>query len=100
MRPTCPLLFCMYAHHANLGVHIIQLELILTGSYFLHFPPSTQKYLYPYGTAIFAVLCALFWLYLYIYLPETKGQSVEDVTEEFRRKLEKIHHREIDPAHT
>ena len=99
MRPTCPLLFCMYVHHANLNLreYIIIIQLELTGSYFL---PSTQKYLYPYGTAIFAVLCALFWLYLYIYLPETKGRSVEDVTEEFRRKLEKIHHREIDPAHT
>ena len=30
--------------------------------------------------------CAVFWVYLYIYLPETKGRSVEDITEEFKKK--------------
>lgn len=28
----------------------------------------------------------MFWLYLYAYLPESKGRSVEDITAEFRRK--------------
>jgi len=28
----------------------------------------------------------VFWAYLYVYLPETKGRTVEDITEEFKRK--------------
>ena len=59
-------------------------------------PPFLQKNLYPYGTAIFAVTCVLFWIYLYIYLPETRGRSVEDVTEEFRRKVGEAPSRETD----
>ncbi len=40
----------------------------------------------PYGTAIFVGTCALFWSYLYFYLPETKGRNVEDITAEFRKR--------------
>ena len=45
-----------------------------------------QDFLYPYGTAIFIFLCSVIWLYLYLCLPETKGQSVEDITIELRRR--------------
>ena len=44
-----------------------------------------QKYLYPYGTGVFVVTCGVLWVYLYMYLPETKGKSVEQVTEKLRR---------------
>lgn len=49
-----------------------------------------QIYLYPYGTSIFIVLCAVIWLYLYLYLPETKGRSVESITMELRERAGEV----------
>ena len=43
-----------------------------------------QEYLYPYGTIIFTITCTTFWIYLYYYLPETKGQSEEHITNKFK----------------
>ena len=45
--------------------------------------------MYPYGTIIFAVICGAQWTYLYFYLPETKGRSVEDITAELKAKTGK-----------
>ena len=42
--------------------------------------PNLQQFLYPYGTAVFIVICSVVWVYLFIYLPETKGRSVDDIT--------------------
>ncbi len=36
--------------------------------------------MYPYGTSLFIVSCSVIWLFLYFYLPETKGRYVEDIT--------------------
>jgi sugar porter (SP) family MFS transporter len=49
--------------------------------------PYILKYLYPYGTSVFAVTCGALWVYLYRYLPETKGLSVEQVTAGLRRSV-------------
>ena len=54
---------------------------------------NVQEFLYPYGTAVFIVSGALLWVYLFIYLPETKGRSIDDITMEFKRKTGEI---EID----
>lgn len=44
--------------------------------------------MYPYGTSIFVLICTALWLYLYFFLPETKGRSVEDITAEFRTRTQ------------
>ena len=49
-----------------------------------------QKFLYPYGTAVFIVICSLVWVYLFVYLPETKGRSVDDITNEFKKRTGEI----------
>jgi hypothetical protein len=49
-----------------------------------------QQFLYPYGTAVFIVICSVVWVYLFIYLPETKGRSVDDITVEFRKRTGEI----------
>jgi hypothetical protein len=36
------------------------------------------------------VLCAVIWLYLYLYLPETKGRSVESITLELRERAGEV----------
>ena len=51
---------------------------------------SLQIYLYPYGTSIFVVLCGIIWLYLYLYLPETKGRNVESITLELRERAGEV----------
>ena len=45
-----------------------------------------QEFLYPYGTAVFIVSGALLWAYLFIYLPETKGQSIDNITAKFQKR--------------
>jgi SP family facilitated glucose transporter-like MFS transporter 1 len=46
------------------------------------------KHLHPYGTSIFVVTCGVLWFILYVYLPETRGRSIHQVTADFRtRKL-------------
>ncbi|XP_064401710.1 solute carrier family 2, facilitated glucose transporter member 3-like [Halichondria panicea] len=52
--------------------------------------PYILKYLYPYGTGLFIVSCALIWLFLYFFLPETKGRYVEDITQEFKIKTGEV----------
>ena len=52
--------------------------------------PNLQQFLYPYGTAVFIVICSVVWVYLFIYLPETKGRSVDDITMEFRKRTGEI----------
>jgi hypothetical protein len=46
---------------------------------------------------VFIVSGALLWVYLFIYLPETKGQSIDDITMEFRNRT-RTREMEIDPA--
>ena len=58
-------------------------------------PP--QAFLYPYGTVVFIVSGALSWVYLFIYLPETKGRSIDDITMEFRNRT-RTREIKIDPA--
>ena len=58
---------------------------------------SPQAFLYPYGTVVFIMSGALLWVYLFIYLPETKGRSIDDITMEFRNKT-RTRGIEIDPA--
>ena len=37
---------------------------------------------------LFAGLCGLFWLFTYYYVPETKGQSVEEVTSKLKDRID------------
>ena len=46
---------------------------------------SLQKGLFPYGTVIFVITCSMFWVYLYFYLPETKGKTIEETTATFKQ---------------
>ena len=57
---------------------------------YVTFLPLAQEYLYPYGTLVFVGTCFLLWLFLFLYLPETKGKSVGEITAEFRRKTEHV----------
>lgn len=36
------------------------------------------------------MLCGAIWLYLYLYLPETKGRSVESITMELRERAGEV----------
>ena len=36
------------------------------------------------------MICSVVWVYLFIYLPETKGRSVDDITMEFRKRTGEI----------
>ena len=64
--------------------------LIILVHHYVLFQSYLQEFLYPYGTAMFIVICAVLWVYLYIYLPETKGRSVEAITIGFRRRTGEI----------
>ncbi|XP_065896574.1 solute carrier family 2, facilitated glucose transporter member 1-like [Dysidea avara] len=40
--------------------------------------------LYPYALLVFAGLCGFFWLFTLLFVPETKGKSVEDIVSKFK----------------
>ncbi|XP_065842759.1 solute carrier family 2, facilitated glucose transporter member 3-like [Oscarella lobularis] len=50
--------------------------------------PTIFDSLYPYAMVLFAGLCGLFWLFTYYYVPETKGQSVEEVTSKLKDRID------------
>ena len=49
----------------------------------------TQDALYPYALLVFAALCGFFWLFTYLFVPETKGKTVEDIVSEFKSSYTK-----------
>lgn len=44
-----------------------------------------QQVLMQYSFLVFAVLLAFFIVFTYIFVPETKGRTVEEVYEEFKK---------------
>ena len=57
------------------------LYFLLTHQDILNF---SQTYLSPYATVIFAALCGLLWFFQFLYLPETKGRTVDEMAEHFQ----------------
>ncbi|KAM6443260.1 solute carrier family 2, facilitated glucose transporter member 2 [Liasis olivaceus] len=53
------------------------------------FFPYVAKVCGPYVFLIFSGLLALFVIFVYLKVPETKGKSFEEITEEFRRRGKK-----------
>lgn len=51
-------------------------------------PP--QSGLLPYGTLIFVATCSIMWIYLYFFLPETKGKNIDEITSEFKAATDRI----------
>eukprot|EP00118_Oscarella_pearsei_P009466 m.54688 g.54688 ORF g.54688 m.54688 type:complete len:502 (+) comp34391_c0_seq1:115-1620(+) len=51
--------------------------------------PFVFDYLYPYGMALFAGLSGLSWLFVYFYVPETKGQTVKEIASKIRKTVDK-----------
>ncbi|XP_032230772.1 solute carrier family 2, facilitated glucose transporter member 3 isoform X2 [Nematostella vectensis] len=46
--------------------------------------PSMQVALYPYTFIVFMALVAIFWTFTFFFVPETKGRTIEDITDHFR----------------
>ncbi len=43
----------------------------------------------PYPFIVFIIVTGFFWLIIYIYLPETKDKTVEEITYEFDKDANK-----------
>ena len=43
----------------------------------------------PYAFIAFIFISGLFWLFNYFHLPETKNKSVDDITNDFKRAVNK-----------
>ncbi|KAL5013340.1 hypothetical protein ScPMuIL_007610 [Solemya velum] len=52
--------------------------------------PNLENAIGKYSFVIFVFLLAFFWLYTGIYVPETKGKSIEEITAMFRRKHTRV----------
>ncbi|XP_028393811.1 solute carrier family 2, facilitated glucose transporter member 1-like [Dendronephthya gigantea] len=48
--------------------------------------PSIQDLLYPYVFIVYMVFIVILWILIYIYLPETKGKTFQEISQELRRK--------------
>ena len=48
-----------------------------------------QDELYPYALLVFAALCSFFWLFTFLFVPETKGKTVEDIVNKFKSSYTK-----------
>ncbi|XP_062505565.1 solute carrier family 2, facilitated glucose transporter member 3-like [Corticium candelabrum] len=46
--------------------------------------PFILDHLYPYAMLLFAAICGVLWLFVYVYVPETKHKTVEETAEYFR----------------
>lgn len=47
--------------------------------------PFMLQHLKPYPFIIFAVTSAAFWVFMFLYLPETKGKTVDEITQYFKK---------------
>jgi MFS family permease len=46
--------------------------------------PFMLTELKPYPFIIFAAVCGLFWLFMYFFLPETKGRTIDEIIQHFK----------------
>lgn len=49
--------------------------------------PVFQDALFPYVFIVYMVFIIILWALLYVYIPETKGKTFEQISRELRRKL-------------
>lgn len=49
----------------------------------------SQDALYPYALLVFAAFCGFFWLFTFLFVPETKGKTVEDIVSKFKSSYTK-----------
>lgn len=56
--------------------------------------PVFQDALFPYVFIVYMVFIIILWALLYVYIPETKGKTFEQISRELRRKLKHSIHNE------
>ncbi|KAK3749183.1 hypothetical protein QZH41_010370 [Actinostola sp. cb2023] len=48
--------------------------------------PAMQQSFYPYTYIVFIVLNIGFWLFVFFFVPETKGRSIEEISSHFKNR--------------
>ena len=68
----------------GLSFPLILVTMATYGNALCHCYHPIQDALYPYALLVFAGLCGFFWLFTYVFVPETKGKTVEEIVSKFK----------------